>query len=299
MFDVEHTIHDSDQLKHIILPERFPDSRLTPRLPQELTDLIIGHLTPDDTDTLAACALVGRNFLSSSRALLFHTITLTTPGVKFHQLVASPYCSLASRVRCLQLVMNRPRFMDLSSLLAFLRSVSSLSIDTVCQGLAIHIPILRPSPALALITVIKLRGTRFQSFNNLATFLCSFPTLQTITLMCLTWEGVLPQNSNLTLAKSLDTIHIFSNSGSIFEWILSTPSPLSRLTTLIVGDVSGNDALTLYKFITVTGITLRHLSVGFQSDEQEAEDLICTHPDLERIPQLRITRRRGISIMKV
>lgn len=313
MPDVEHTIQDDQpgaeihwrRQKKTVVPlpglrgSQERKSTPVPRFPQELADLIISHLTSDDTHTLAACALVARSFLGASRSVLFHTVTLTGSGSSFYKLVASPYCSLSFRVQCLQLVLNRRPFLDLSALLAFLGSVTSLSIDTVCQGLVIHLLVRTPTPAFSLITFVKLRGTRFQTFNSLTTFILSFPALRTMILMCLTWEESTLQTPKHPLPQSLHTLHVFSNSGTILQWILSASSSVPPLATLIVGDVTANDAPTLYKFVTAVGITLRHLSVRFQNDEEEAEDLICAHPDLERIPELRIVRHHGMSIMKV
>ena len=56
---------------------------IIPRMPQEVIDEILGHLTPDsDHGSLQSCALVSRLWVPSCRRRLFHTVTFTWSGME-------------------------------------------------------------------------------------------------------------------------------------------------------------------------------------------------------------------------
>ncbi|TCD70359.1 hypothetical protein EIP91_003711 [Steccherinum ochraceum] len=104
------------------------DALKHPRLPQELTDIIIDHFH-DDKKALSLCSLVSRDWLWSARYHLFYKTVITTRNAKYgldaflKTAAASPF-SLGEQVRCLHVVGAHDKAQDdFASILKFIGAV--------------------------------------------------------------------------------------------------------------------------------------------------------------------------------
>lgn len=72
-------------------------------LPHELLNEIFSHLAPDDGDSLQACSLVAKSWVSPAQRLLFSSVTVTRNNYRsWEDRVSYPNAELFSHVRSLR-----------------------------------------------------------------------------------------------------------------------------------------------------------------------------------------------------
>jgi len=307
---------------HIIAPPSYPTHPVSQvarptiipfpnSFPSELTDIIINQLDPTDTKSLKAVALVCRDFVAASRSLLFSTITLTpTTTQQFYILTRSPHCTLTNRIQRLELGIpcwrfNRPSVEDLSKTVLTLTNLTSLRVSSYfLESIPLDCPLSSLTAAWPLLASVELLGIQFGSLGDTIAFICAFPALEKLILLGVTWRRHTRPPDGVSLPKRLHTLRLMSGSEDILEWMLSLTSPppsstAPPISTLTLDDVTIRQAHLIYDFISAVASTLHRLSIYFKRDEAAAEVLLCNHPHLNCVPELRVMRYSGMSMVRM
>jgi len=241
-----------------------------PMLPYELVDIIIDYLHGDRV-ALAACCLVCKAWLASSRYHLFTDILLNHWNCdNILSLPAPSIFSIAARRLMLTDKDSLPPGIEqFSSIRAFYLRVSSPDADMLSR-----IPVIFPK-----ITLLELNYVVFDSFEELIQLICATPCLETLSLCMCTWKHDLEQPlPSLHLPTCLHTLNILSLRLHFFlTWFNTLESP-PPLTTLRVYRVGEEAMPSLGGTIKALGGSLQNLTLDLW-DHNHA-DTLTDHVDL-------------------
>jgi hypothetical protein len=223
-------------------------------LPQELLDFIIDFLF-DDKQSLKACSLTCRAFLSASRLHLFTQMHLQTE--RFSSFMASSP-SVVPFVRCLTSI-NQQCAMYLSIQdLNMLPNLKSL----IVRGSVFH-PHLPPPLAESWCTQIACLSMESQGFSNFyqfARFIVLFTSLERLSMKNMLWFGQPIPDLHQRLPSTLRTLRLDLQQYSIFEWILSH-DPMPSLHTLALTYQNSNELSLINNICSGLRSSLRHFEL--------------------------------------
>ncbi|KAJ7257805.1 hypothetical protein C8J57DRAFT_545492 [Mycena rebaudengoi] len=209
-------------------------------LPGELVDSII-DFTFSDSQTLATCGLVARQWLPSSRFHLFSSIHLrrdrSRDTVKtFLLLVQSPLATFLSCVLEVHLH-HRPTYaipvFSAGDLLALLTRTGlhprNLFLDCQVSGDNLTLPPGTPQGFLASLTHLRLNSLYEVLLDKLVDYVCGFPLLESLSLGLM---SIVPRRPKSTaLPPNLHTLDV--PEPSILDWLLTLDPIPQQISTLI------------------------------------------------------------------
>lgn len=241
-----------------------------PRLPRELTDMIIDFLH-NDKHSLAACSLACWDFRPASLVHLMERIRLHEEAriQEFPAFLDSSPC-IAPLIRSLD-ILDHPTWplerMQRLEALPNLRSLSfaETNIDTHLVGFVQH--------WCTQITTLSLQDSNCLSFHNMANLLVELTSLERLVLDGLSWSYSGPSPlSRITSDLCVVIIRHCFLAAPIRWFILH--ERLLPLHTLSLSTIVPNELPDIGNFLSWLGGSLRHLELKFeQSFEQFNEGL--------------------------
>ncbi|KAJ7089243.1 hypothetical protein B0H15DRAFT_885339 [Mycena belliarum] len=266
-------------------------------LPPELFDIIIAQVQ-DDIHALAACGLVCRSWLVSSRYHIFKTTPVSLrPGnaQQFIELVNHPSSTFCTHVRSLELLSSHvpggsfdAQWLDpIIGTLARLPCVTDMFIANIQWGNMnprTKSALLDGFPAL---THLELWSTHFDSVSHLVQLICSKPLLHILGLDDLAWEDPSFETSACRVPYGLHSLRL-SNcyKRDILDWLVSHEA-LPPIHHVQLGAVHPEDTHSIGRFLARLGPDLFTLQLEFSSLDAggDAEDF-CARVDLAQNPAL-------------
>jgi hypothetical protein len=277
-------------------------SQIAARTPPEIFDQIIDHLHAD-TKVLHSCALVCRSWLPATRHHKFQSVRLHSNNFDaFLDIIKSPWCSILSNVRHLDLTEGRGRFAYekkwLNGALPHLRvfrlySVTSLTVEELdWEALSIESRqvLLSAFPGLQSLSISY---SCFGEFHRLADLLCAFPALKDLHLyavQCGDDKDVALTSLQACPLSTLRKLEVHAGPvSSLLPWILSS-NPAPHLSDVDFGCVVGGKAVqTTKRFLEALGSSVEHLKFCFgvvQHDDKGIRPLHRLYLPLTGITEL-------------
>ncbi|KAJ7089237.1 hypothetical protein B0H15DRAFT_981181 [Mycena belliarum] len=266
-------------------------------LPPELFDIIIAQVQ-DDIHALAACGLVCRSWLVSSRYHILKTTPVSlSPGnaQQFIELVNHPSSTFCTHVRSLELLSHNvsggsfdAQWLDpIVGTLARLPCVTDMLIANIQWGQMnprTKSTLLDGFPAL---THLELWSMHFDSVSHLVQLICSKPLLHILGLDDLAWEDPSFETSACRVPYGLHSLRL-SNcyKRDILDWLVSHEA-LPPIHHVQLGAVHPEDTHSIGRFLARLGPDLFTLQLEFSSLDAggDAEDF-CARVDLAQNPAL-------------
>ncbi|KAF9554807.1 hypothetical protein CPC08DRAFT_162566 [Agrocybe pediades] len=237
-----------------------------PRLAPELIDTIIDY-NHADTQTLASCALVAKEWVPSTRYHLFSNVEISHENAReFIDLLESPQCTFAAAVKGLAInfVPGAQRwFSELSRCLFDNGQVHITSIRV--QGTTNTNTVIRQEVFNALQTYFNdIRTLEFgpviiDSFAQFSTFLCSFPALET--LSCSSIFKVNDQSPDTQFRAPLRRVHLESPSMIVVLEFLLKHGVLPSIITLSLSYITRRSYNTLSQYLAIRNDCLENLTI--------------------------------------
>ncbi|KAF7338596.1 hypothetical protein MVEN_02085900 [Mycena venus] len=242
-------------------------------LPQELIEEILKHLC-NDFETLEACSLVCRAWVSCSRAYLFQTFTLVPDNIlRARDLLRSPNCTLIPHVHSINARRNyyhdRDELFDgIAADLRRLTAVRTLDLSLASWSLiAAHAVRANAFFRTGLIAAFP-NVTRLViacDFVNqqpvpLIDMLCLFPSLEEVYIRQM--DGILSRHSRDSVPpRGLHRLELCKNSpGPILAW-LSTFSHLPNVHSIVLPVLQSHDIQSVREALRQLGSNLLHLDI--------------------------------------
>ncbi|KAJ7438174.1 hypothetical protein FB451DRAFT_1449795 [Mycena latifolia] len=242
----------------------MPSSTTPPNLPPEVVDLVIGNLRSDPI-TLRTCALVNRDWLSTTRHHLYEALYLPHRNIQtFFDLLQCPRNTFVSRLRGLYAVGFQ--YNEIIQLWPFLPAFSylrALHIYGKLELLAFNDDAILP-PCLPYLESLGLYRAKFSSYYTLATCLLQFPSIKTLKLVDVTCTAGPVQSPKATLGLNLDALDFTLSPGipGWLEWIdFSLGAPCLHVEF-------GADDRSFEDYLASQGTNLRNLTLTFQKESQ-------------------------------
>lgn len=172
-----------------------------PRVPQELVDEILDHLSKDTT-TLRSCSLVAKSWIYPSRRHLFTTLFLTASDVaKWNKTFPNPDDSPAKHIRDLSFCYIQPDVpIDFADRMPHFYNVQKLTLigrvanDPSFISALGHLP---PSTRSVEITFSKVLNAHIISVIQ------QLPNLDNLSLMSTQWGGSIPLGTGKLIQSRL------------------------------------------------------------------------------------------------
>ncbi|KAJ7253250.1 hypothetical protein C8J57DRAFT_1349315 [Mycena rebaudengoi] len=226
-------------------------------LPAEVVDAIIDALA-HDRFTLRNCTLVARSWLLRSRWHLF--------------------CAVYIPTSCLDQFLERcDIFLPAIRTIAF-RQPSDSDNDVPSDGTA---PLVDKalSGAFQSITSVEISGMQFQTFDLFALFLSAFPTLTTLTLTRVTWDGNSLSPPPPVSFPELSRLSVYQCPyDPLMDWMSTCEMPVLSSIALLdfwAGGAHLQDTLRLLIFLG--SFPLQHAEIGpFALRHQQLVDTIIS-----------------------
>jgi hypothetical protein len=252
---------------------------MPPRLPPEIIDTVIDHLH-SDKPSLAACALISKDFLPSTRFHLFSEVSVQ-PGhmLLLLELLASPsnqiapfiqrllfdnlgkllfYHGITEVERCIRLIPL------LTSRLPHVKSLRFSNFDLEHVPEDIRRDLFSSFPDFKDLDLSSLHFYRFSEFIDLV---CAFPSLEKISLKWVSWTYS-GQHSPQINARGSPLIrwNLSRYSGQslidLGAWLLDQePPPLLQSLHYGASSVQENDCIR--RLVSHSGGSLEHLYISF------------------------------------
>jgi hypothetical protein len=226
-------------------------------LPQELLDFIIDFLF-DDKQSLKACSLTCRAFLSASRLHIFTQMHLQPE--RFSSFMASSP-SVVPFVQSLRFDSTKPKAAMYLSIqdLNMLPNLKSLTV----KGSAFH-PHLPPPLAESWCTQIaclSMESQGFSDFYQFARFIVLFTSLERLSMKNMLWFGQSIPDLHQRLPSTLRTLDLQQCSISqLFEWILCH-DPIPSLHTLALTYQNSNQLSLINEICSSLHSSLKHFEL--------------------------------------
>jgi len=240
-------------------------------IPQELVDLIIDHVY-SDKPTLAACSLVCRSWLVSTRHHLFSTVCLsqTQNALAFCELLESPLVTIQPFVRSLQISsIYGTRWIDeVIPRLEGLSAVTSLRLSIGLQSFSAKTwASLRST--FRMLVKLDMDTVQFHTLAEVVNVIYLFPFLE-ILVLAGNWNQIcndssFPAAGQYTLPRHLHTLNI-SRPVAMLEWFLSQ-YPVLTVSRLHLSSIRMSELPCIGKYLKTTGSALQQLALNFNEYE--------------------------------
>ncbi|KAJ7087094.1 hypothetical protein C8R44DRAFT_893262 [Mycena epipterygia] len=238
-------------------------------LPGELVESIIDWIHFDSPSSLSACALVCREWVARTRHHHFASILLirardidtVTP---FLHLLRSPLATFTSSVReVLLLHRTSPATTILSAgdvILLLARSgIQPTRLELDCEFSQLGMQGAQPDSFVS-VTHLGLALAKDIPLESLPTYLCSFPSLQSLSVVPRDlWSDIDSSSTTMVLPPSVHKLEL--NDSTMLLWLLFLGSPLAQISALVLRDmVYGNIAVNQYLTNSVVAAALTSLT---------------------------------------
>lgn len=240
----------------------------TARLPQEVCDEILTHLS-QDPPSLAVCGLVCRAWAVYSRRCLFHSVLLdliTRKSDRFLDLLEHPSSLIPSSIREVELATTRGTadLVRASGRFPSLAAVRRLTLYNHA-GIDVDQPLRALHHAFTAIVVLSLTDVDFLRFEQIISLICGFPLLKTLKIDWVTWsDATLPPHTALLPEFRVLSLHEGRSYSMLLDWFLDHKSMLP-VNTLDLGYAETENIPLLLKCFTITATTLTDLTLHFTS----------------------------------
>ena len=261
---------------------------MLPYIPPELCDHIIDYLH-DDRASLASCALACHAWLPSARYHQFRETKLDWKTFDSFLEIVSASPGIARAVASLEIYSSHPkstvwREVDFS-FLAQLPSVRTLILTNLGMDVSVHTALIQ---YLQTPTTLTITWCWFESFDDLAALVASFPALEALVLDSNLWNRRRRQESITAdepwesrpppRLKKLEVVASQSNPQLydpqlVHDWLLSPSSPDAERGTKLLEALgycvqSATDALDLMLLLDSIAPTLKDLDLVVEQEEQ-------------------------------
>ncbi|KAJ7773521.1 hypothetical protein B0H14DRAFT_2474974 [Mycena olivaceomarginata] len=264
---------------------------MTIHLPQELVDEIIDHLS-GDSDSLTACSLVCRVWVSRTRSCLFETCTLASYNLfRFCDLLQSPGCTFLQHVRRIDASRS---YLDPADSLLCLNGLAA-GLCRLAHACALEMALSLKEPAvfsagslavLPHITVLTLRrGSPPCSSALLIDIISLCSSLQELHTILGT-DTMSPSSTSAMPPPGLRSLKFHATSSpAILTW-LNAAGHLPNVDSITLPILQPGEAPTVRAALQQVGCALRHLQVTFHGksdiDAWTVYDL-SLHPNLRTL----------------
>ncbi|KDR70221.1 hypothetical protein GALMADRAFT_144891 [Galerina marginata CBS 339.88] len=236
--------------------------------PAELVDSVIDY-NHSDPNTLMVCALVSKQWTPSSRYHLFSRVAIAHDNARgFAQLLSSPYCTISSVIRGLDIhfVSGSQRwFTEFSRRLSLLNNtnITSLGISGPGNTLIRHEAQSALSAFSDRVTDLDVGPVVFEAFADFARLLCTFQVLES--LSCASTYQTGDQAEDLQLIAPLRQVQLVSPSTKlVFEFLL-LQDVLPTITSLSLSYLAVEDYPNLTQYLKTPNDNLQSLTIKMDS----------------------------------
>ncbi|KAJ7761015.1 hypothetical protein B0H16DRAFT_1531464 [Mycena metata] len=269
-------------------------------IPPEILGLIIEDYA-DDRKTLFSCSLVSKPWLQSTRYHLFGNLNLILASAAygyeatFFTLLRHPLCTFSTSVRKIWVHPAYDTQLNNIAQLGQLTSVRTLRID--CQRTISPLIMTTLSAAFKDITTLAMT-IRFPSLSDAIQFMCSFTLLEEVLFEPVRTPGDFP-SADIQMPSKLRSIHLHTLR-SYERWFAD--NRVSTLSTLSVEAIRPlDDVARLDEMLEIFGISLRHLTLRFESQKGVSDlQINLAHTTQLRYLEIdlsRLTRRHVVDAL--
>ncbi|KAJ6461110.1 hypothetical protein C8R45DRAFT_538614 [Mycena sanguinolenta] len=264
------------------------------RFPSELEDIAVDFCHGDNA-TLAACGLVCRSWLPTSRYHLFSSITLTAQNVRDFLDIVTLSPVVPSLVQDVELRFSGISLLDLEvvPILVRLTRTARLTLRPARDEVTLAVCTSSLSRALPSLGLRHLKfdfKSRFESLQQVIACACLCPNLESLEVGG-SWMkrgdfAVPPQ-----LPKTLHTLILTCDLDYFLTWFMGLEDRMPVIQHLYLHHIAGREVVTVARYLQAAADNLKSLSLSFR--DNDAAEKLAPRLDLAGSTALRDLQLEG------
>ncbi|KAJ7244407.1 hypothetical protein B0H12DRAFT_808407 [Mycena haematopus] len=264
------------------------------RFPSELEDAVIDFCHKDRA-TLAACGLVCRGWLPTSRYHLFSSISLTAENVPGFLDILSLSPTLSSLVQDVELRFSGISLLDLEvvPILVLLTRAACLTLRPAHDELTFAVCTSSLSRALPALHLVHLKfdfNSRFESLQQVIACVCLCPELESLEIGG-SWMKRGDFAAPPQLPQTLHTLILTCDLDYFLTWFMTLKDRMPVIQHLYLHYIVRREVPTIVRYLQTAAANLKSLGLTFR--DSDGLDQMASRLDLRGCTSLRDLQLEG------